>query len=283
MRNIAIVDETFDINITESYHLSVQLSSDGLSFAVLDTVRKKYIALKNLLIEESHHSASEDQVRRLLQTDNYLNRKYKSAGLIFATSSAALIPNALYDQDRQEELYRFSNHLPGKHNIVSHEIACVDARVIFALPKAILDALENSPNNFHILHQSGPMIENAFLEAKGKASEILVSAQIFPNFFDITVFKNGKIELYNSFDYKTDQDFIFYILYVYEQFGLNPDKISLSLSGQVEKHSKLITSLLQFLPNINFEEFNRNFTYSYTFGQLNQHQFTNLINLYRCV
>ncbi len=249
----------------------------------MDTVRKKYIALKNFLLEESHPSTIEEQIKRLLQTDNYLNRKYKSSALIYTTSNAALIPNPIYDPDRLEELYNFSNRLVDKHEIYSNEIPCIDARIIYAIPQIILDLIGDNPNNFRVFHQSCPIIENSYLEAKSKTDEAYISAQVFPDFFDLTVFKNGQLELYNTFTYKTDQDLIFYILYVYEQFGLNPDKVCLSLSGYVEKKSELINKLSQFIHAISFGDFSRSFTYSYTFGQLNQHQFTNLINLYRCV
>jgi len=67
MKNIAIVDETFDINITASYHLSVELCKEGISYAVMDTVRKKYIALKTVIFEKSHPSTVEDQVKGCLK------------------------------------------------------------------------------------------------------------------------------------------------------------------------------------------------------------------------
>lgn len=283
MRNIAIVDETFDINITSAYHLSVQISSGGICFAILDTVRNKFIAFKHLLFEESHPLSVEDQIKRLFQTDSYLIHKYKSTGLIYITPNATLIPAPIYDSGKEEDLYLFSNLLPDKHVIQSDKIVGIDAWISYAIPEKIRDTLDDHPNHFKIIHQSCPIIENAFRAAKTKADETLIFAQVYPDFFDLVVFKKGKFELYNSFSYKTEQDFIFYILYVFEQFDINIDATTLSLSGYVEKESTLINKLTEFLPNISFAAFNPNFNYSYTFGQLNQHQFSNLFNLFPCV
>ena len=283
MRNIAIVDETFDINITSTYHLSVQISSGGICFAILDTVRNKFIAFKHLLFEESHPLSVEDQIKRLLQTDSYLIHKYKSTGLIYTTPNAALIPTPIYDSGKEEDLYLFSNLLPDKHVIQSDEIVGIDAWITYAIPEKIRDTLEDHPNHFSIIHQSCPIIESAFRTSKNKADETLIFAQIYPGFFDVVVFKKGKFELYNSFSYKTEQDLIFYILYVFEQFDISAEETTLDLSGYLEKESTLIIKLREFLPNISFAEFNANFNYSYTFGQLNQYQFSNLFNLFSCV
>jgi len=43
MQNVAFVDETLDINLTQLYHLSIQSDLNGLSFCILDPVRNKYI------------------------------------------------------------------------------------------------------------------------------------------------------------------------------------------------------------------------------------------------
>ncbi|MBL4656653.1 MAG: hypothetical protein JKX73_01540, partial [Flavobacteriales bacterium] len=40
-----IVDETFDSNRTDSYHLSLEVSNWDVSYAVLDTLNNKYLAL----------------------------------------------------------------------------------------------------------------------------------------------------------------------------------------------------------------------------------------------
>ena len=47
MQEFAFIDETLDINLTQSYYLSIQLSLNGLSFCIHDPVRKIYIAFSN--------------------------------------------------------------------------------------------------------------------------------------------------------------------------------------------------------------------------------------------
>ena len=283
MRNIAIVDESFDINITASYHLSIQVNQESVSFAVLDTVRNKYIAFKHHHFEKSKTGSPEDQFRRILETDNYLIKKYKSAALIYSTINASLIPNPLFEEDKLEDLFCFSNYLPDNHTICSSKFALLDARVIFAVPEKILVPLRSNPNDFKLYHQSNPLIDQAFAEAGSKDGPSRVYLNATPGFIDIVLMKNGQLVLYNSFIYRSDEDLIFYLLYVYEQFSLNPGQAVLTVSGTIEKESAIIDKLSDYIKDIRFASFSRGFNYSYTFGQLKQHRYHNLINLYNCV
>ncbi len=44
---LELFDETLDINSTENYELSVQVSTDNLSFCILDTLRNKFVLLRS--------------------------------------------------------------------------------------------------------------------------------------------------------------------------------------------------------------------------------------------
>ena len=283
MRNIAVIDETFDINISSTYHLAIQLSAEGLCFAIMDTVRKKYIALKDLFFDEALSLSKEEQVENFFTRDNHLNHRYKTSGLIYATPNAVLIPKPLFDPGTMEEMYHFSNQLPENHVILSNDIANIDSKIVFSLPESILNSCNKHPNEIRIYHQSCPEIENAALAARSKPSGNYVKVHLYRDFFDIVVFRKGKFELFNSFSYQTQEDLIFYILYVFEQLDFEAEKNKLVLSGNVVENSELTDKLSQFIPDIILEKFNKNFNYSYTFGQLSQHRFSNLVSLYLCV
>ena len=42
-----VTEESFDLEKTYEYILSIQVSLDGFSFSILDITRKKYLALKS--------------------------------------------------------------------------------------------------------------------------------------------------------------------------------------------------------------------------------------------
>ena len=47
-----LLDETLDLNNTETYHLSIQVALDGFLFAILDPAGSKYLGLKKYSFEK---------------------------------------------------------------------------------------------------------------------------------------------------------------------------------------------------------------------------------------
>ena len=100
MQDFAFVDETLDINITQSYYLSIQVSLNGLSFCILDPVRNKYIAL-------SHQNFETDlifddflnTIEEYIEKNELLNHTFKSTKLIWLTNKNTLIPNSFFKKE----------------------------------------------------------------------------------------------------------------------------------------------------------------------------------------
>ena len=283
MKRIDIIDESFDINSSASYHISLEMSDEGIRYAIMDTIRRKYIALRCEPFDLSPGLSREDQLKKYLERDIYFNGNYKSAGLIYATMNSALIPNSLYGEENKEKLFRFTNPLAENQLLITNRPATIDATLIFSLPAGINRITEGHKIDFKLLHHSIPFIEKSARDAKNDPGRPIVSAQVFPGFLDVVVFKNGNFELFNSFRYKSVSDLVFYILYVFEQVEINPAKGSICLSGCVEDDSGTADELRKYIPKLEFDNFNRNYEYSYTFGQLKEHHYSNLINVAACV
>ncbi len=70
--------------------------------------------------------------------------------------------------------------------------------------------------------------------------------------FDFIVVKNGKLLICNSFLYKTPEDFIYYILFCFEQLKLNPDEVKTVLLGSINEEDDTYKILYKYVRNIEF-------------------------------
>ena len=62
---LELFDETLDINSTENYELSVQVSPDGFAFCLLDTIRNKFVLIRSFEPEENKYFNA-DKVNEIL-------------------------------------------------------------------------------------------------------------------------------------------------------------------------------------------------------------------------
>ena len=77
------------------------------------------------------------------------------------------------------------------------------------------------------------------------------------------IVQNQKLILYNSFEYKTPQDFIYYILFTAEQLQLNPENFVLKLIGKIDETDELFKICYKYIRNVsllNIENQSNNFS-----------------------
>ncbi len=280
--NINISDETLDLKNTNNYILSILLSLDELFFCILDTTRNKYIALKSYQLQNIYNfQLLCEKLTQLLTQTNFLKNTYKSVKIIFVNKKSTLIPLPLFEKDKKDTYLKF-NHNIEEESIIYDKLNNPEAYNIYALPKCIETKLKDTFSDYKINHHSSCLIESLLFQYKNQAPEEKMFVNVSNSYFDIIVIKNKELLLYNYFNYKTCEDFIYYILFVLEQLKLNPENIDLILLGNIEKRSDLYQILYKYIRNISFGKRNDIFKYSYVFDDLDSHSFYNLLNSNIC-
>ena len=64
--------------------------------------------------------------------------------------------------------------------------------------------------------------------------------------------KNKKLLLFNVFEYHSKEDFIYYVLFVFEQLNLDVETTPIKLSGQIEKDDDIYSILYTYVRHIGF-------------------------------
>ncbi|MDA3953866.1 MAG: DUF3822 family protein [Bacteroidales bacterium] len=281
MQDFAFIDETLDINLTRSYYLSIQLSLDGLSFCILDPVRKKYIAFSHKIFDtDLSFDDYLNTIEEYLAKNDLLNQEYKISKLIWITNRNTLIPDSYFKPDNLKKYFEFNQKLDDLDEIHFNKLKYIDAYSIFAIPNQIANIFIKQFPGLKFYNQQTPFINRNLFKYHSESIKVFVN--INDIFIDICLTKNGKLLLYNNFTYKTDPDIIYYIMYVFKQFDLNPENIELILSGLVDKKSSVYSNLKDFIGQVKFDKLSEDFSYSYTFNKNLSHSSTNLFNLQSC-
>jgi len=283
MQNLSIIDDTFDPTITSTYHLSLQFSPRNFCFAIMDTIRMRYIAFKNFWFEtELAPEQQAERLRGLLQNEGYLAKNYKSVNFMIDSPGSLLIPAPLFQPDEAETYYLHAGGVDSQSMILNHKIPAIDAFLLFQVRMDIHELIKGYLSEFKIFHQAVPQIEDAVVESKNKAIPAALYAEVHSGFTDLYLVNAGSLMFYNSFTIRNDQDLTYYILYLYDQFGLPQEETPLFLSGFIELYPAANETLMKFIKKFGRLEFNKSYSYGSAFNTLIQHQFANLINLARC-
>ena len=99
-------------------------------------------------------------------------------------------------------------------------------------------------------HSASILLNKIFLERKDRLQlpvfEIYLN--IFPEDFQIVVFKNEKLQLYNAFPYENTDEFLYYLFFVWETLDITEDKTHIYLSG-IDSNNEIVKNLSDFITN----------------------------------
>lgn len=283
MHDIALIDETLDLNLTSTYHLSIQISLDGFSFSILDTIRNKYIVLKHINLKGILHPFSlSEELTKYLDEDELLNADFKSVKCIYLSQKSTLVPSPLFKDENLSLYFQFNHQVDKSESLHHYKLKNSDTNIIYAIPECIEQSLKSKYSNIKFYHQGCPLIEDILLNHKNKENTCKVFVNVSQEFFDIATIKGSSLILFNSFHYKNEKDLIYFILNIYEQLKLNPETTEIILSGDINKNNSNYNMVKRFIRHIKFEKLNNSYGYSYTFNDIPSHSFVNLLNLSKC-
>lgn len=280
MKDFSFVDETFDINRTNTYEISIQLSLNGFSFSVMDLIRNKFTLLKHYdLTNKLSFEDKRDEIQSIIQKDKHLNAHYKLTKTLVISPKSVLIPNELFDQNLVKKYFEFNHKLEELEEIHFNYNNAIQAVNLYTIPNPISNVLFEAFGKTSLYHQFTPFHTHHLRKHYEKTT---VAVYLYENFIDIGVFQDQKLKFYNHFLIRSKEDILYFILYVYKQLKLNRSENELHISGNFELFPELDSLLKQYVKKIHFQKAPGEFTYSYTFKKDQMNHFTNLFRLKLC-
>jgi hypothetical protein len=276
---LELFDETLDINSTENYVLSVQVSPDGLSFCILDSIRDKYILIRSFVAEDNKYYNTE-KIVDLLSKDDFLTRRYKKVNLVVPSRKFTLVPAPLYDPGKKDEYFRFNHTLEEGNIVMVNKVIDPDAFIVFSVSKPTIGILNNFYPGIYPYHHIKLLLDHTSACRKSVNGNY-IHIHVERDFFNLIVFKDNLLEFCNSFSYRNISDMLYYVLNVFKKLDIKQEE-TIYLSGLTEKYDDLSSTFSLYIRQIKFAEPYGNFTFSYVFNDTELHRFLNLFSVVNC-
>ncbi len=276
-------DEALQKADSINYKLSIQLSLDGFSFCIFSEAQNKFLSIES---QSLHNVKNVDDFCNLFEdfvlNHPWLNLPYKQVNIIFESEKSTLIPTPLYDESEKENYTKLNFTFSDDQIINTDKLINIDAYQLYTIPKQIIEQLDKLFSTYHLASHASVLIESLLVQNKNQPAHKKCYVNVRSSQLDIIIAEGRNLIYYNAFNYKTQEDFIYYLIFVLEQLKLNPEEIELVLSGFIDKNSKLFALVYKYVRNISFPHLSDSFSFSYIFNDIPAHQYANLINLYLC-
>lgn len=281
MYDIRFLDETLDIHKSNSYHLSIQAGLDGFSFVILDPVRYKYLAIKHFsFTEEIPEDKYPDHLKELILKDEFLSKEYESIYCIWCNRRTTLLPSPLYEKEKLKQYFEFNHVLNDLEELHANHLKSLEAYLIFPIHHEIANVFIRQFPRLKFFNQATPFIEFALNLQDSKPDSAHLN--VHKDFFDIVILHDRSLILHNTFEFRDEKDFIYFIMNAYDKVKLDPGTCPIYLSGTIEKISAMTEIAKKFIKTVHFAKPDNRFQYSHAFDKIPEHFFIHLFNLYNC-
>lgn len=218
----------------------------------------------------------------LIDKLDIIKRRFNRVNVLFEGTKSTLIPFPLFDENEIKSYLKFNHKIILGEEVLFDKLNTLQAYNVFAIPACVKDLIKEKFINYKISHFSSTLIEGLLIKYKNQELSNKVFVNVRAGYLDVLIIEGSKLAFFNSFRYKTVEDFAYFLIYVLEQQGLNPENIDLIMLGEINKGSKYYEILFKYIRNIEFIERNDFFSYSYALDEVPSNYYYNLLNASSC-
>jgi hypothetical protein len=278
---ISVMDESLELNRDTRCDLYSGISSSEFSLALHDRKQNKFLAMEVFRNELSDPSQQVQWLHEVSGKSDLLKKnKFRTTTVSVINEFTTLVPSALFQKEDAEKYFHF-NFDAKEVKVHSETIRAFDVVNVFAVSGPMVKAMDQIFDEPVIHHHTTALLEGVHLTFK-KSNEQKVLLNVRREYVDIIVTENGKLVFINSFNCRNADDLVYYVLFVCDRLQLNPETVSMYVTGDVETESALYMLLYKYIRNISFAPGYDVFEFSYVFKGLPSHHYFNLYSLALC-
>jgi hypothetical protein len=247
-------------NIT--LELSIQISLSGLSFCILNRDKNSISGLKNIWFKKQLNPLELlEKLKECFDNDVILQNKFEAVNIIHNNELSTLVPESIFNENALADYLKFNSKIL-KSDFITFDTIHINQSVNVYIPYVnINNYIFERYGDFTFKHASTVLIET-ILESEKTSESNLFYVNVNQNRFEIVITNHGKLQFYNSFEYTTKEDFIYYILFTAEQVNCNPETLNLVLIGDITKDSELYNIVYKYIRNVSFCNQKNNYLFS---------------------
>ena len=230
------IAESFNISLSEQYHLSVQISDSHLSYCIIDSGSNT--------LELFKHFNSSDLIS-LLNSNEVLKSTFKSTSVSFVNFASTIIPERVFSKDNAKEILELNSEIFDL--ILTDKLNSIDAYLVYSIPNEINEVVSTFFPNANKKAQQSVLIDSFSKEENYETNAYL---NLTNNIVNITIFKRGKLLFNNSFEFKTKEDLLYFTLFAFEQLKIETEKVEVQLYGDITKGDEYFNLLYEYIRNI---------------------------------
>ena len=226
--------------------LSIHINSLWIAF-VFYNKKKKLIDQRSFAKPKSN--------RQLIKSIKKVFKKYKNLNqinsifLVYYNTKSILVPSVLFNKKNLIDYVKYNSIVSGDNLFSFDNVLNRSIKNAYVSSAEINNYIFKKFGSFKHFHYTTLLIDE-FEKYVNSDFNFNFFLNIVYNKLDLICFDKSSFIFYNSFDFSNDEDVLFYSLFCLKQLKIDPEKVFMSCSGEINLKSSLYLLLYKYIRNI---------------------------------
>ncbi|MBS7786581.1 DUF3822 family protein [Flavobacterium sp. CYK-55] len=236
-------------NITEKKYrkLTLLLTEHGLEMSVTDTLNNQILSFDVVSFDAS--APAEQQLLDALQNHASLRDLYDEVGVVQQNNLSTFVPDALLDESQLGAYLQYNNKVFAHDDFRTDTLNNYSIHHVYVAQSRWLHVLEEHFKIISAKHAHSVLV-GRLLDLSKNVDDKRMFVHMAPGHFEIIIVQNQHLLLFNSFEYKTPEDLIYYLLFTAEQLNLNPESFRLEFLGKISEDDAFYKIAYKYIRNV---------------------------------
>jgi len=264
----------------EPFCLSLIIGPAFFQYAITSRGYEQVVELCHVEITAVASSVydSTQTISQLLNNYRLSQRKFSKVNISFLNHEFTLVPGAYAERMSNKELLGFSAGLVDVKRTLQHTIKNIN--FCYTVDPELLAFIERTFPGASLRHCGAVALSLFFSQHSLLHKDLYLS--VSDGMIELMAKQNNELLFYNNYNYNTNEDILYYLLFAMEQFRLDPLLVKLVVSGQRELSDELVLTIKKYVKQVSFAVQHPGIDLRGDLSKLPGHFYFTLLNQHLC-
>lgn len=249
------IEDTFSKKNTSIYELSILLGMDSFVYMITDGQQRLQV-LSQFPYEKNHPYHAKNyplsSFESYLDKHHLLKSRFRNIKLGIHSPLFTLVPERLYaEKDKKSLLAHLSEDLDF-FEVRTDTVASLQSRIVYHLDRSLSDLIKKHFSSARIFNLNTTMLLALHRLASSQNDGHQLYLHVDGHFLRTYLFEGKSLIAATHHKYRSSQDFVYYVMLVFEQFGLSPFLQAVHICGNIHQGSDLYEQLSRYVQHIHY-------------------------------
>ncbi|NHM07479.1 DUF3822 family protein [Flavobacterium sp. CYK-4] len=232
-------------NITEKTYrkLTAIVSANAMVLSTVDTLNHQVLNLEELELE------STGSLENALNNNAVFQERYDQVVVLHQNNLSTFVPAPLFNEQYIGSYLQYNTKVFETDAFAYDALQTYSMNTVYVPQTNVNETFEKHFKSISFKHIHTILVSR-LLDLSKNVDDKRMFVHLAKTHFEIVIVQNQHLLLFNSFDYKTPEDLIYYILFTAEQLNMNPESFRLEFLGDISESDAFYQIVYKYVRNV---------------------------------